>query len=787
MNRRDFIKSLSAGITSVFLSGCKILLTHKRPNFLFILVDDLGWMDLGCYGSTFYETPNVDQLASKGMKFTNAYAACPVCSPTRASIMTGKYPARMNTTDWFGAPQPETVHKHWTKNKPLVPAHYIEYLDLDEFTIAEALQQVGYKTFFAGKWHLGPIQEYWPENQGFDINKGGWETGSPGYPGRYFPPYGNPRLEDGPEGEHLPDRLANETVKFIQETTNKPFLAFLSFYSVHTPLMTRKDLEQKYLEKKSSVKIDRPIFSKEGNRKVRQVQEHEIYAGMVEAMDQAVGKVLKSIEECGLDENTIVFFMSDNGGLSTAEGWPTSNLPLRAGKGWLYEGGIREPMIVKWPGQVKPGSTCSEPVISNDFYPTILQMTGLALRPKQHLDGVSLLPLLKDKRMKRGELFWHYPHYGNQGGNPGAAVRDGDFKLIEFFEDGHKELYNLKEDISEKNNLIDKMPEKAAELSEKLHTWQKEVNARMPSPNPVHSIKNERGRLLKCKFILLVSGVFCLVLFLCCCSKGKNQKPSSFDSPNLKLVWSDEFVNDGHPDSSNWTYETGFVRNEEAQYYQSENAYCENGFLIIEARKEQVRNPIFDPMSDNWRINRGIAEYTSASLTTRGLHSWKFGRFEMRAKVETEAGLWPAFWTLGIKGRWPHNGEIDIMEYYDNTILANVAWGAEKRWQPVWDDYKLPLDSLTLNDPNWSDKFHVWIMDWNKMNINLYLDDRLMNSVNLSETVNKDSSKVNPFLQPHYIIVNLAIGGTRGGDPSKTKFPSYYKIDYIRIYQANQY
>lgn len=464
--------------------GCSSFIKKQKPNILFILVDDLGWTDLGCFGSTFYETPHVDRLAATGMRFTDAYAACPVCSPTRASIMTGKYPARTNTTDWFGAPQPQTVSNHWTRHKPLLPASYEENMALEEVTIAEALKEAGYQTFFAGKWHLGMTDAFWPEQQGFDSNKGGWKKGSPSRPGLYFAPYGNPRLEDGPEGEHLPDRLADETIHFIDDHKDNPFLAYLSFYSVHTPLQSRDDLKVKYQQKRETIFPEEPIWGQEGDRKVRLVQEHAVYAGMVEAMDQAVGKVLDHIDKLGLTDNTIVVFMSDNGGLSTSEGHPTSNLPLRAGKGWLYEGGIREPMIIRAPGITVPGSTSPEPVTSTDFYPTILELAGLPQRPDQHIDGRSLVPLLQGGlNINRDAIFWHYPHYGNQGGAPGAAIRSGDWKLIEFFEDNHLELYNLKDDIGEQNNIAEMHPEIVKELREKLHAWQKDVDARFPSPN----------------------------------------------------------------------------------------------------------------------------------------------------------------------------------------------------------------------------------------------------------------------------------------------------------------
>lgn len=449
---------------------------QDRPNFLFILVDDLGYMDVGFNNpESFYDTPNVDRLASEGMVFTQAYAACPVCSPTRASIMTGKYPARLNTTDYFGAYQPD----EWKRKTVLLPASYVEQLEHSEITLAEALKSNGYATFFAGKWHLG-TEEFWPEHQGFDVNKGGITRGGPYGGNRYFSPYGNPRLEDGPEGEHLPDRLASETIKFINEHQDEPFLAYLSFYSVHTPLMAREDLKAKYLERKKAVGED--IWGEEPPRKVRQVQNHVVYASMVEAMDQAVGKVLSYLEESGLEDNTIVFFMSDNGGLSTSEGHPTSNLPLRAGKGWLYEGGIREPMLIKWPGITMDGRKSDAAVISNDFYPTILEMAGIDAMPDQHMDGISLVETIKTNELNtERELFWHYPHYGNQGGTPGAAIRDGDYKLIEFFEDNRYELYNISDDISESYNLADSLTGLRDKMIEKLHKWQKEVEAEFPA------------------------------------------------------------------------------------------------------------------------------------------------------------------------------------------------------------------------------------------------------------------------------------------------------------------
>ncbi len=484
INRRTFLKGLGAVSSLAAFPGLSCAGASK-PNFVFFLIDDLGWKDLGCFGSSFYETPNVDRLAAEGMRFSNAYAACQVCSPTRASIMAGKYPARMNTTDWFGAPQPDDVQNHWTRNKPLLPASYNEHLPLDNVTIAEALKEAGYQTFYAGKWHLGG-EGYLPGDQGFDFNKGGHHRGSP--PGGYFSPYNNPKLKDGPKGEHLPARLAEESVNFIEyRDKDKPFLLYLSFYSVHIPLQARDDLKEKYQTKAENTEYAGPRFIPEVDREARQVQDHAVYGGMVEAMDLAVGEVLDALQENGLDSNTIILFMSDNGGLSTSEGSPTANVPLRGGKGWIYEGGLRDPMIIKWPGHTRPGSVNAEPVISTDFYPTILEMAGLPLRPEQHMDGLSLVPLLKERgSLDRDAIYWHYPHYGNQGGTPNSAVRSGDWKLIHFYEDDSYELYNLRKDIGEHYNVVELYPERAKELKGKLEAWLNEVEARFPMPNPNH-------------------------------------------------------------------------------------------------------------------------------------------------------------------------------------------------------------------------------------------------------------------------------------------------------------
>lgn len=476
--------------TQGFVGGVSVesvKLPVNPPNVVFFLVDDLGWADLSCFGSTYHESPNCDRLAAEGMRFTDAYAAGPVCSPTRVGLMTGKNPVRTQSTEYFGGPTPEKWGSVY--NTKLLPAPVSEFMPLSEVTIAEAMQSGGYATCFAGKWHCGE-EPYWPQFQGFGINKGGWTRGGPYGGDQYFSPYGNPMLEDGPKGEHLPDRLANETVKFMTENKDQPFFAFLSFYSVHTPIMTRADLKEKYEAKRDRMGLKAEWGTEDsvwpqGEMAVRLTQSNPVYAGMVEAMDQAVGKVLDGLNELGLDDNTIVIFTSDNGGLSTSGSrWmPTSSMPLRAGKGWLYEGGIRVPTMVRWPGVVKSGSECSEPIVSTDFYPTLLEVAGLPMRPQQHCDGSSLAPLLRGESFNRDAIYFHYPHFGNQGGFPGSVIREGSWKLIER-SDGGLELYDLSNDIGEQNDLSGVETERAAAMQAKLDNWQAKLEVVHPTMNP---------------------------------------------------------------------------------------------------------------------------------------------------------------------------------------------------------------------------------------------------------------------------------------------------------------
>lgn len=479
-------------LLGLIILSCTLVRGAERPNVLFILADDLGWRDLSIEGSTFYETPNIDRIAKEGMRFTQGYATCQVCSPSRASIMTGKYPARLNITDYIGAPE----GTRWRRNSRLLPAHYNHQLPHEDVSLAEAFREGGYRTFFAGKWHLGGEGSF-PEDHGFEINIGGHHRGSP--PGGFFSPYNNPKMESGPAGEYLPLRLGQETVRFIEEHKDEPFLAYLSFYMVHAPLQTTKALWSKYREKASRQSIPDHRFIIDRTSPVRQVQDHPIYGGMLEAMDQAVGMVLKTLDRLGLEDNTIVVFTSDNGGVSAGDGKATSNLPLRGGKGRQWEGGIREPYYIKWPGVVASGSKSATKAIGTDFYPTLLEMVGLPLRPEQHVDGVSLVPVLKGGTIANRPLFWHYPHYGNQGGEPSSIIRSNDWKLIYYHEDGRRELYNILTDREEQNDVAKEEVNRVNEMFERLVAWLQETDARFPFQNPNfseerHAVEKERTR-----------------------------------------------------------------------------------------------------------------------------------------------------------------------------------------------------------------------------------------------------------------------------------------------------
>ena len=436
------------------------------PNIVLILADDLGWADLGCYGNTYHQTPNLDKLAAEGMRFTNAYAASSVCSPTRSSILSGKYPARNDLTLWLNGRSPAHAR--------LLDAPHAKQLALEEVTIAEALKPAGYATGSIGKWHLGG-EPYYPEHQGFDVNVAGTHNGSPA--GGYFLP-NQMHLPGAKKGDYLTDRLTDEALEFIESHQAGPFFLYQAYHSVHTPIQGKKELVDLY-----------------GRRmQPGQKNTNPTYAAMVHSLDENVGRIMNKLDELELADRTAVFFFSDNGGYHRV----TSNAPLRAGKGYSYEGGHREPLVVRLPGRIEAGSVCHQPVISVDFYPTILELAGVGGDPKHNADadGLSLVPLLDETGTpEREAIYWHYPHYSPQGGTPSGAIRVGQYKLIEFFEDGRLELYNLEDDLGEQKDLAESMPEEARKLHEMLVAWRRRVDAKMPEPNPNPGRREVRSRL----------------------------------------------------------------------------------------------------------------------------------------------------------------------------------------------------------------------------------------------------------------------------------------------------
>ena len=444
-----------------------------KPNVIFILVDDLGWNDLGYTGSKFYESPNIDTLSNYSFQFTNAYSASPVCSPTRASIMTGKHPSRVNITDWIPGNDP--------KDKPLLGPQDLDGLPHEEITIAEELKSSGYNTFYIGKWHLGSEGSY-PEDHGFDINIGGFEKGSP--MGGYYSPYKNPKLSDGPEGEYLTDRLTNEALGLINNRdARKPFALFLSFYNVHTPIQANLEYVDYFKEKLSKMNDNVVRTRDEVEALTRLNQTDAEYASMVYAVDENIGKLINGLKDNGLYENSLIIFTSDNGGLSTLRRVaPTSVYPLRAGKGWLYEGGIKIPQLIKLPGNIEK-EIVDDITVSYDLFPTILDVAGI--RNENKIDGISLIPrLLEKSKIDRENVYWHFPHYHGSLWKPGSAIRSGDWKLIFDYESNEAKLFDLKEDPSELNDISNLFNEEKDRLIIELEKMKKETNANFVSINP---------------------------------------------------------------------------------------------------------------------------------------------------------------------------------------------------------------------------------------------------------------------------------------------------------------
>ena len=465
MKRRDFLKTIGISAASLMMPGCAIGAGSKRkPNFVFIFIDDLGWKDVGFTGrapasggpSRYYETPNIDKLADQGVIFTNAYSNAPNCAPTRACLISGQYSPR------HGVYTVGTSERGQANLRKLIPTANTTNLNSKVVTIAEALKPGGYTSACIGKWHLGNEEPYRPKDRGFDVEFQRKHAG-------HF----------SKEGEYLTDRLTDEAVKFIETNRDRPFFLYLSHHAVHTPIQAKKEIIEKYKKKKSSDAHNNPI-----------------YAAMIESVDESVAAVMDKLDELRLTDNTAVFFFSDNGGHANA----TSMAPLRGSKGMLYEGGIRVPMAVRWPGKAKPGTLCDVPVIGIDFYPTMLEMAGVP-KPSGHiLDGQSIVGLLTPKKpkFKKRAIFWHFPAYLEAYNEkqwpwrttPAGAVRLGNWKLIEYFEDGRLELYNIKDDIGEKNDLADTLPDKVKELHRILIEWRKSVGAPVPTEkNPQYDPK----------------------------------------------------------------------------------------------------------------------------------------------------------------------------------------------------------------------------------------------------------------------------------------------------------
>ncbi len=440
---------------------------ERRQNIVLILVDDLGWVDLGCYGSSFYETPNIDALARQGMRFTRAYSSCPVCSPSRAAILTGKSPARLRFTGHITA----TGRHRYPQQGRIIPPSDRLYIPLDEISLARALKPAGYVSASIGKWHVGNEPKYWPLGHGFDINVAGHTHGSPP---SYWYPYKCPdrewnaeipTLKGGRDGEYLTDRLTDESIRFVEDNRDRSWFLYLPHYAVHTPLQAPTELVEKY---KAKMRFDRS-------------QKSPVYAGMIENLDDNVGRLLGAIGRLGLEQDTVVILTSDNGGTLKA----TYNTPLRGGKGYLYEGGIRVPLIVRWPGRVKEGSVCEVPVIGEDLYPTIVRIAGDGCISNDVVDGTSLVPLLNGAQAgHERDLHWYYPHYAPEAEMPGACIISGRLKLIHHYDPERLELYDIVHDLGEKHDLSKEMPEEVECLQKKLGDWLSSVNAQMHSLNP---------------------------------------------------------------------------------------------------------------------------------------------------------------------------------------------------------------------------------------------------------------------------------------------------------------
>ena len=462
----------------------KVVEKTKKPNILFIVVDDLGYADLSVTGSQYYETPNIDSLAAKSTMFTNGYATCSVCSPSRASLLNGQFTARHGITQYEGAKSGQ-AWKALNRYTKLLPPDYKHHLDNNDIVLPEVLKDNGYATFFAGKWHLGGKEnQSLPTDHGFDINQGGYEKGGP-YSGGYFSPFNNPQMKDEPDekGMSLSMKLAKETSKFIRAKKDSTFMAYLAFYAVHSPIQTTQAKWEKYRDKADSMGIAEKGFAMERVLPARKQQDNPVYGGLVEQVDDAVGSVLQTLKELGLEENTIVVFTSDNGGVTSGDNFSTNQLELRGGKGYQWEGGIRVPYFIHVPGMAQIPRN-EEPVTGADLFPTLLSLTHIPLLPEAHADGKSLESLLTGGTLPDRPLYWHYPHYGNQGGEPVSIIRKGNWKLIHYWEDEHDELYDLTKDVGEKKNLFESNEQMALSLHKELMDWLQQMKTQYAEPDP---------------------------------------------------------------------------------------------------------------------------------------------------------------------------------------------------------------------------------------------------------------------------------------------------------------
>jgi len=733
------------------------------PNVIVILLDDLGYADVGFNGCADIPTPNIDRIANEGVRFTEGYVTYAVCGPSRAGLITGRYQDRFG----FG------------RNPLLAPNDPGQGLPLSEETMAAVLAKAGYRSMAAGKWHLGAHRSQWPLNRGFDEFFGFLSGGHHYFPeewtvadlseirGQWDGYRTRLMRNDGrvDEQEYLTDALSREAVNFTERMAGgeAPFFLYLAYNAPHTPMQA----PEKYLDR----------FTHISNQKRR------TYAAMVSAVDDGVGMLLDKLDALGIADETLVFFLSDNGGPEQVNG--SDNGPLREGKGSLYEGGIHVPFAARWPGVLPEGVDYVYPVVSLDIMATAVALAGADTR--NPLDGVNLVPYLTGevKGIPHDQLFWR------KFDQNWHAVRSADMKMLHR-QGTAREFYDLGKDPGEKENLapVNETETRAATETGNRNgqrTGQGDPTA-TGTEHMVQAYAEWNAGMKDPVFLGLMQNNAYDQLHPDRYSIPDPRAPEQIAPKTRKgyrLTWSEEFNETGRPDTTKWSHEHGFVRNRELQWYQPKNAAVQDGMLVITGKREQVENPGYMPHSNEWRKSRPSAAYTSASINTRGKFSFMYGMMEVRARIDTSMGSWPAIWTLGMERRWPANGEVDVMELYrvegESTILANAAWGSQKSRDPVWDDAKIPITAFLEKDPEWPEKFHIWKMVWDADHIRLYLDEQLLNEIRIAEATYSDG--FNPFRQPHYILLNLALGAN-GGDPAGATFPIRYEVDYVRVYEA---